>query len=132
MANMMISGLSEMKSIFEKSKLIASLQTYREQHEKDYNDALDVFREDVQNKLKALYKRAKEVDYVKFDVGHNLGLVAPVDCRKAYDNIIKILQASNDETISLTLSEANMILANDWDWIQLASVSNSFYSSRKR
>jgi hypothetical protein len=132
MANMMISGLSEMKSTFEKSKLIASLQTYREQHEKDYNDALDVFREDVQNKLKAYLKKAKDADFTKFDVSHNLGLTAPVDCRKAYDNIIKILQASNDETISLTLSEANMILANDWDWIQSASVSNSFYSSRKR
>ena len=131
MAMTMMSGLSEMESKYSRKEMIAALEKFKALHVKEYSDAVDVFREDVAEKIKLLAKKAKTADFKKFDVAHNLGLVTPVDCTKGYDGIISVLSSSKDDEISLSLSEANMIFNNDWDWAQAASTSNAFYSSRK-
>lgn len=128
MANMMLGGLASMRSNFSKSEMIESLMKFKGEHVKEYADALEVYQEDVRKKVKGWVKQTKE----PFKNFHpQLGLNAPVNCESAYNEIIAVLAAAKEDTISLTLAEANSIFNNNWDWVQSASAQNMFYSSRK-
>lgn len=128
----MISNMAGINSKFKKTDLINALTTFREAHKQEYTDALDVYRQDVIDKLAELSRKAGEQEkFTKFDVAHNLGLTVPVNLDKEYGQLITMFQYVSEEEITLDFSEANRILNNEWEWAAAASVSNSFYSSRK-
>jgi len=133
MALGMISNMASIKANYFKSQLIESLVKFREQHRKEYSDAVEVYQKDVVDALKKLIARTEgDPNFKEFSVSANLGLTTPVNCEKEYDQLITVFKAMNTDVIELNLEEANRILNNDWAWIVSASASNTFYSSRKR
>ena len=120
--NMML-GVADIDGDFKVAELISALQNYKEQHIKQYQDALDVYRQDVATKISDTL--------TDFKVTSNFGLTAPVNCVDGYENMINLFSKIQSDDIKMSFNEANRIFNNDWTWIQTASASNSFYSSRK-
>ena len=131
MAYNMLSNMAGIRSKFSRVSIVAALEQFRDLHREEYKDALDVFREDVVKELTKLRDKAVHEIVTEFDVPLNLGLKAPVDCEKEYNQLIKLFLAVTQQEVELGFDEANRIFNNEWDWALAAYVSNNFYSSRK-
>lgn len=130
MAYGMISNMANIRIKLDKTDILDALEKYKADHKTEYQDALDVYREDVKKELDKLALKAA-VDFKIFDVQHNLGLTAPVNCDKEYGQLITLFTASYDDILELDMGEANRILNNEWEWAQSANTTNFSYSSRK-
>lgn len=130
-ANMMHS-VSDIKGWFKVSDLVAALEKNLEAHKVDYAKALEVYRKDVGEAVQKLYDEwtSKKESSTKFDVKHNLGLNAPINCVDGYTNLINMFKIMAREEIELELSEASHFLNDDWDWAVSAKASNSYYLNR--
>lgn len=129
----MVQGLADIKFKYPKKTLIDALEYYKKQHLEDFTKAVDVYKADILSKLKYYTKKYKrEVQKLngRFEVPWDLGLSAPVDVSKQYDQLILILNNTTDGEIELAAGQASSILNNDWLWSEAASVSNAVYSSR--
>lgn len=133
MSQDMMLSVADIDGDFKVAELISALQNCKEQHIKQYQDALDVYRQDVATKISELVsKHASVADTLTdFKVTSNFGLTAPVNCVDGYENMINLFSKLQSDVIKMSFNEANRIFNNDWTWIQTASASNSFYSSRK-
>ena len=132
MAHHMISNMGSIKAKFPVSKLLAALKKFAKEHDVEYVEALDGYREQVVARADEYSHLAAGTadEFVKFDVPHNFGLSAPVNCAKEYAQLINIFSNITDKMLELEVSEATRILNNSWDWVMSSSAINSTYSKR--
>src|SRR6185295_867061 len=64
-------------------------------------------------------------------VGLQFGLNVPQSHEKAYDQIIRMMEMSVDEEITLTCSQFACFVMDDWDWKEQWSASNATYLGKK-
>jgi hypothetical protein len=57
-------------------------------------------------------------------------ITKPTDAAKNYEQYISLFKQSVSEELELTMSEANSIINDEWDWAVSAKLLNSTYSSR--
>jgi hypothetical protein len=60
-------------------------------------------------------------------VGLQFGLNVPQSHEKAYDQIIRMMEMSVDDEITLTCSQFACFVMDDWDWKEQWSASNATY-----
>ena len=122
----------DIETSFKRSFLINKLAYHREVHVEELKKAMKVYEAD-----RNLYaeKIASVAHSYKFDEIEQWylrlkQLAKPVDATQGYDQYISILQAATDAEIKLSVSDANAIINDSWDWAVAAKTTNAFYSSR--
>jgi hypothetical protein len=58
------------------------------------------------------------------------GLDVPESHEKAYDQIIRMMEMSVDQEITLTCSQFGCFVMDDWDWKEKWAASNSAYTRK--
>lgn len=122
----------DVKARYLTSNLIRKLKEHLDDHIIDYAKAMKVYEKDFREKLDKLADAAKSGDMIKVTDAYTKirGIVEPIDASKVYKQYIDLLGASSDDTIELTIQDANAIINDEWDWAVKAKTTNSFYSSR--
>ena len=121
----------------KRDELLIVLKKNREQHLKDYTEACAGYRERALARISEIFEEAKgtinslkEGQTVAF-MGFGFNLPVPQSHEKAYDQIIRMMEMSVDEEITLTCSQFGCFVMDDWDWKEQWSASNSVYMNKR-
>lgn len=109
----------------KKQELLENLRDNREEHREIFLEALEGYHKAA---IKILEERIEEAKGNK-RVSLHFGLVVPQDQTKTYDRVIKMLEMSVDDEISLTQQEFANYVMDDWSWMDQFLTSNSTYSA---
>ena len=127
------SGWEDREVNVKRDELLKALKLNRAKHLVDYETACAGYRESVVEALTAKIDIAiKQCARIKE------GLIEPItDLRidlhppahqvKAYDQIIRMMEMSVDDTIALTSGQFACFVMDDWDWKKDWSQRNSGY-----
>lgn len=138
MANVLRGGmLNSIETNFDTTFLTKALKEHLRQHIEDYEKAMAVFKTDQVKRAQELKKVASKFingeatsnDVYRAFTAFN-GLTEPADAKKLYNQYINMFTASADETIKLSMSDANAIVNDEWEWAIAAKTTNASYSSR--
>lgn len=145
-------GWSERTVTVNRSNLIEKLYANREQHQKDYAEALAGYKEQATAAARKAMRRAT-VDLAdaekaildkiaRFDpedpVSDQVVLLQAVSFRlpvpqnhsRAYDVAIKMAEWEVADTIEITQSQFQCFVLDDWDWKRDFTHLNKTYSNR--
>jgi hypothetical protein len=121
----------------KRDELLAVLKKNRERHIADYIEACAGYRasaleriDEIFSDLKAKIGGLREGQTIAV-IGLQFGLAVPETHEKAYDQIIRMMEMSVDEEITLTCSQFGCFVMDDWDWKQQWSASNTMYMNKK-
>ena len=116
-----------MRSVtIEKSELLSTLITNRDNHHAEFLAALEAYRLEAIEVLEAAVEAAKTGKQIM----RQTDLVEPMDMTKEYNRVIKMLKMSVDSEIELSSTEFQNYVMDDWSWSVDASVSNFAYTSK--
>lgn len=111
--------------VINKIKLIEKIKENKEQHIKDYKEAVDAYRVEANKQLLA----AKEsLDAGRLDI--HLQLTTPINRTQEYDRVVEMFEWEIAENIELTQIEFNDYVHDDNDSSRNAKFANSFYLSK--
>ena len=121
-----------MKSVnVRKGELLKVLRDNRETHIKEYESAMQVYKEDVLAKLEEMLATAKEEmskDKPKFKL--NVNLAEPTSYVDSYDTAIRMLEMSTDDKIELSNQEFSQYVEDNWSWKNTFSLVTGSYNSK--
>ena len=118
-----------MKSVrINKDKLLGTVKENREVHIADYNEAMEGYREELEERLvdKLESLRAGELPSQNFR-----DLPIPQVHTDEYDQAISMLEFSVDDTIELEHREFRQYVLDQWDWKAIFAASTANYSKGK-
>ena len=108
----------------KKADLVKVLQTNRDLHQTEFNEALVGYKisveKELKNKLKDL-KAGKDFDLY-------INLQKPVSYVKQYNDVIGMLEISTEEDVFISMEEYLKYYKNEWEWQTSWKLSNAFYS----
>jgi hypothetical protein len=117
--------------------LVEQLEKNKTEHQVDYVKAVKVYAEDIKMALTRLIKAAKKQldehslkDEIQKAYVSYYSIMKPVDASEMYDTYIKLLSQTSSEEITLSMNDANAIINDEWECVQVAKNINSSYSSR--
>ncbi len=128
----------QVETKFNIKDLIKQLQEFKAAHVEDYKKAVEVYNNDLVNRLKEINKDVnKQIGNITKGEGYksinlHINLSEPVNCEKEYDKLINFLEHVAEETIALEFNDANAILNDEWGNLAHAKLLNSTYSTRAR
>lgn len=100
------------KLTFDKSEILETLRTNRDEHREIFLEALAGYearmQEELQRRLEDL-KNHRPVDQI-------ISLEVPQDHTSEYDTVISMLERSKDEYITLSMSHYNCYVMDNWSW----------------
>ena len=111
-----------------KAKLTVKLKENREQHKKEYEEALEGWQVEVVDALKEALKKAKKGEEFKT----TFYLPEPQDYTNNYDIIIDQVEWNEEDQIELTLHEFNQYIRDDWSWKDQCTTTNALYTTKVR
>jgi len=109
-----------------KKELLTILFKNREEHRDIFLEALDGYHTAA---LKALQDRVDEAKKNK-KVSLRFVLVEPQDQTKLYDRVIKMLEMSVDDEITLSSAAFRNYILDKWHWREQFVTSNAGYSPK--
>ena len=118
-----------------KAKLLETLKVNREKHIKEYRKTIEGWREQALKEIGRLGKRLKKVDITNVETLQeddfpNLWIDSqdrPQCHVRDYDRAIAMLKMSIDETISISASDFDRYVSDEWEWKKEFQMSNSKY-----
>ncbi len=113
---------------FQKDKVLTALKENREKHLGIVQEAQLGFREKWEEKLVKALRDLRDGKKVPPTVS----LHVPESHVDDFDRVICMLGMSREEQITLTQSEFQSFVMNEWSWAQGFLISNSAYSGRAR
>lgn len=109
-----------------KQDLADKLVANRDQHAREYAEALEKRREQV---IEALAKRRREVmKGGKIDLVFNFP--EPQSFVESYDTAINMLKWEQGETVDLTQDDFERYVENRWEWQRIFAASTQSYNGR--
>lgn len=120
-----IRGLDEVR--VSKEDLLQALQANKTEHRQIFEESIDVWHKNVQEKLATMVEQAKKgPGFVEL----NVGLPRPDDHTKDYDRVIRMIEMSKDEEFELDARDFAQYVMDEWGWqAHFLSVSSN-YSDR--
>jgi hypothetical protein len=112
------------KIVVDKEKLIAIIKTNKENHIKEYNEAVEAYRTEANRQLGVLKSKLDEGA-----LNIQLKLTTPINREEEYDKVIEMFNWEVLATVELTQDEFNDYVHDDNDQARNAKFSNMFYSS---
>jgi len=114
------------KITVKKADLLAALRKNREEHRAIFEEALEGYRTQaialLEDRLRMLHKG--QPMSVAFE------LPEPQDQTKDYDRVIRMMELSVEDEISLSEADFAQYVMDDWKWQRQFLVSNRGYSVR--
>lgn len=128
--------------------LLKKLKNNREDHLKEYNEALEGYLEEAKVKIEQQKEKAlQEVEKAYNRVNHELDnfdpekaqdtivfcnsisfhLVAPKNFVEAYDQAIEMMEWETNDTVELSTTEFRSFIMNKWDWMESFKMSSARY-----
>lgn len=120
----MIGEHSEMVVEVSKSDALVTLRKNREQHLKIVKEARDGYLKQAQA---AIEKRLGQLREGKIVVLH-FGLSVPEDHTQEYDTAIRMLELHQRETVSMSATQVQTLMMDQWSWQHRFLMTNSSYS----
>lgn len=130
------------KGKFPVKILIEALKKNKVLHEKEYAESIEVYYKKMETALLNLHevsfglassaREKKDLTYyndLQIALRAVSSLVKPVDCKKLYDEYIKMFKDMAEPNVELTVQEYNSIVNDEWDWAINAKTVNSTYLS---
>ena len=108
----------------EKDKLREVLVANKEQHQQEYNEAIEGYKKAFDKQL--MLKR-RELKKGSIPNTHFTDLPKPREYTGEYEQVLKMLDFSVDDTIELTHDEFSNYVLDDWGWKQSFNLSSSNY-----
>lgn len=108
----LVDDFESSKVTIKRGELLAAIRSNREVHAKDYTEALAGFKvafiEECENLL-ALAKAGNTEKQV-------IGLSTPQDHTKDYDRVIRMLEMSTAEEITVSEDQFSKYVLDEWAW----------------
>lgn len=135
--------MMDVKVKYETSYVVNILKAHMNSHVEEYEKAMKVYYRELANAAEELIGMATnfaidarandnpDFKTVKDKYDKLTTIKKPVDASKMYDQLIVLFTATTDETIELTLDDANSIINDEWDWAVSAKFVNSSYTSSR-
>lgn len=117
--------LNDQRVTVNRIDLINALKNSLSEHKISYSEALEDYRNSVEAYLKAAVARVEAGNFN--DVV--LKLAPPVNHEDQYVEILEMMEASADETITLDKGSFNAYYRNVWPWTSQFSASAVAYKS---
>jgi hypothetical protein len=109
---MLVNDVGESKVTIKKTELLATIKENRAQHKADFDQAQIGFRQ-------AAWK-AMETNLNDCIHGHEIkltiALTVPVQHMKDYDRVIRMLEMSTADEITISEAQFTQYVMDDWDW----------------
>lgn len=121
-----------MKTIrVQKEKLLDTLKTNRDNHISEYQEAVELYYDDVLSKLDKKRREVKKagVDGI-LDINTVVSVSAPVSYKDEYDTTIEMLEWSTDDFIDLTQDEFKRYVKDEWNWSENFKTLRATYSRK--
>lgn len=110
-----------------KEELLAKLRENRDQHVKDYKEAVVEYRKAALTEITAMLKQAKS----KTDkITRSVVAPEPVSYEGSYTTAIRMLEMSVDEEIELSQSEFSQYVEDNWQWRNSFAATTLSYKSK--
>lgn len=107
------------------AELLKTLRSNRSKHEKDYENAKKGFRILLVKELEKKLQAAKDGKKVALSFNNQ----KPDSHLGDYDDVIGMLELSEDPTLSITHGQYKQYVKDDWSWKRNWSTSNVMYLS---
>lgn len=116
---------------YPKETVLSRLKENRERHKKDFENALDGWRQEVREELERKQVKLQE-DLDKLNKGeepssrfHNLP--KPADNTNDYDIAIEMFEMSNGDMVELDVTDFQRLMRDDWGWRKRWTEENNLY-----
>lgn len=119
----MMHGGITLNAKIEKNKLLSILETNREKHIKDYNEALEGWFLALEKAVIAFSNRIAERANVQVSYLNSCA-DKPISYETSYDEVISILKMTEDTVIELSGEDFHKLVSDKWDW-KSSFISNS-------
>ncbi|HLP82099.1 MAG TPA: hypothetical protein VK141_08975, partial [Nitrosomonas sp.] len=96
----------------ERTKLLKEVIKNRANHKKEYDEAMQGYRELVIEALSEKLEDAKKHE----DITHYIDLDRPENHLREYDRVIRMLEMSVDKVIELQANEFAQYVTDEWSW----------------
>ena len=123
----MINDLGESKVTVTKVELLDAIRKNREQHKESYEAAATGYRDAA---IVALGKALKEAK-AGGPIVRALGIVEPTEHIKDYDRIIRMLEMSTADSISITEHQFSQYVLDEWNWKAAFVGTTSLYNGKR-
>lgn len=110
----------------DRHRLLATLESNRAKHSREYQKAIAQFRKDVIEELRKMADVAEQGGPVTIMTRENN--ICPQDHTEDYNRAIARYEFSVDDNIVLTEVQFNSYVLNEWQWT--GNISNSFYATK--
>lgn len=124
---MLVNDLAESKVTVKKDELLSTLKTNLETHKKDYDEALAGFKTTAKEKLEEHLELLNTTGKVVLQ----LGLTVPVEYSKEYNRVIRMLEMSTADEISISERQFNQYVMDDWNWKGAFTANSVMYSNKR-
>lgn len=105
------------------SELLGKIKKNREAHRAVFLEACEGYREKSIAELEKMLAEAKDGKRIR----RYVELVEPMDMTKEYDQVIAMLEMSNDDVVELTHTEFQNYVQDDWSWKEQFTANNTRY-----
>jgi len=112
--------------VIEKKDLIEKIKTHKNNHIKEYDEAVEIYKREANKKLNAM---KRDISNGKINVRFDLN--PPISRVDQYDKILMQLEWEKRDELELQQNEFNQYVLDEYGWRQQASLSNSFYLDMK-
>ena len=109
----------------KRSELIEIVRQNRQRHRNVFERALDGYRAQVIAQLESSLAKARRGERIQ----QRVTLEEPRDQTKDYDRVIRMLELSTDDEITLTQGEFAQYVMDDWRWSEQFALMASTYST---
>lgn len=120
----MLNDFGESKVTIKKQSLLEVIRKNRSQHIEDFSSASSGYKDALVERLKKMLASAKAGKMVE----QSVGLIPPVSHEKEYDVVIRMLEMSTADEISITQAQFTQYVMDDWNWKQNFTTTNRLYS----
>lgn len=110
---------------FNKIELLETIKQNRETHRAIFEEAYDGFYKALVSQL----DKMKEAALAQKKVSMYVGLTEPVDQTETYDKVIRMLELSTDDEITLDEREFGQYILDEWSWKGQFITSNALYAA---
>jgi hypothetical protein len=106
-----------------RDELLEALRKNRAAHREMFERAAVGYRKRAIEELDASLQDAKAGKKIR----RSIGLVEPMDQTKDYDRVIRMLEMTVDQIVTIGAQEFQQYVMDDWSWKEQFTTSNAAY-----
>lgn len=118
---------ADFKANYKVASLLETIKKNREKHKTTYDKAIVNYQRELIATLESMLSAAKAGKKVQ----HHINLSTPVEYTKDYDMVIKMLESTCDEELTLDSEQFKQLVLDDWGWSNTFEASTTSYANKR-